>query len=821
MPGNFSRQKARSRLRVKEERQAPLLSDLRDLAWAGRHVEVVARVGAELAALAGDPAATAALLLARAESLLATTEVERAHADVDAMRALADEDMPSAARAEVLLSLSTLQLRTGAVADALKAAERAVDFAAASGGDAHLHARATLALARSELSNGQIEAALAGARRVARRLSTLGDSVGRRQALWVQALANSMLGRRQDSLSVARDVLALARRQGDRACEAGALMLLQRGQLDLGVRLRALKQALQAYGDAGDLEGEASAGNNLALTYRSLGLFRRSCRMAERAMAIYQRMGEHAAVCNLHLIVANSELQLGHGEVARAHHRAAMALLPRVKDVRDFNLLPRLQGFEGTAHLLQGDFASAVPHLKRALRIMDGDVKPTGYQLVALSQLAEAHLALGRPRAALSCSSKAARLHDSMGATSLLPGDPPAMIWLQHYRALQVNGKQAQAAAALTRGHRLLLGAVKSLADIGLRRAVLGKLREHRQLLQCWFDQAREAGWPKARMSVHLRGATDLREPFDRLADAGLRMNAMRGSEDLLEFLVDEAAELSGAERVVVILDGPAGRRIAGSQLPAGEGPEPLLEAIAPWLDEARRTRTVSLRHGPQGADALNQRSCLVAPLVAGQDLLGLLYADIEGRYGCFDDSDRNLLAMLAAQAAVALANLRTQEGLEQQVAERTVAAERRAAELAVINGIQRSISEQLDFQAIVTAVGDKLREVFGIEDIVIAWRDEAAGVRHLLYCCEHGEHLRPPPVPDTLDRPIDQAMLQRRPVVVRDSAMADALGLHHVDGTGLSLSSVFVPMFVSDRLIGTIVLENCDREDAFGEAEE
>ena len=49
-----------------------------------------------------------------------------------------------------------------------------------------------------------------------------------------------------------------------------------------------------------------------------------------------------------------------------------------------------------------------------------------------------------------------------------------------------------------------------------------------------------------------------------------------------------------------------------------------------------------------------------------------MLYADIEGAFGRFHDADRDLLAMLAGQAAVALANLRFAGGLEAQVAERT-----------------------------------------------------------------------------------------------------------------------------------------------------
>ena len=76
---------------------------------------------------------------------------------------------------------------------------------------------------------------------------------------------------------------------------------------------------------------------------------------------------------------------------------------------------------------------------------------------------------------------------------------------------------------------------------------------------------------------------------------------------------------------------------------------------MAPWLAEAVHTGSNRLRHGPDGADATQQRSCLVAPLVAAQGPLGCLYADIEGAAGRFEEPQRALLALLAAQAATAL----------------------------------------------------------------------------------------------------------------------------------------------------------------------
>ena len=133
--------------------------------------------------------------------------------------------------------------------------------------------------------------------------------------------------------------------------------------------------------------------------------------------------------------------------------------------------------------------------------------------------------------------------------------------------------------------------------------------------------------------------------------------------------------------------------------------------------------------------------------------MLGYLYADIDGAFGRFRESDRDLLGMLASQAAVALDNAQWSQGLEQKVAQRTeelqasnAVIEQRANELAIINSIQQGMAAELDFQAIVDLVGDKLREVFDTADFGISWYDEKTNLLHYLYVYEHGERLNDRP---------------------------------------------------------------------------
>ena len=74
---------------------------------------------------------------------------------------------------------------------------------------------------------------------------------------------------------------------------------------------------------------------------------------------------------------------------------------------------------------------------------------------------------------------------------------------------------------------------------------------------------------------------------------------------------------------------------------------------------------------------------------------------------------------------------------------------EQRSAELAVINSIQQGMAAELDFQAIVDLVGDKLREVLDTGDIGIALaRRGRRASRHPLYLYEHGARLPARAVP-------------------------------------------------------------------------
>jgi GAF domain-containing protein/DNA-binding response OmpR family regulator len=152
-----------------------------------------------------------------------------------------------------------------------------------------------------------------------------------------------------------------------------------------------------------------------------------------------------------------------------------------------------------------------------------------------------------------------------------------------------------------------------------------------------------------------------------RLTDSALRLNGLESLTQLHDAIAEESHDLLGAQRLLLVLPSQTSLEVAAYRLPAAEDSHALLQAITPWLRAARKSKSARLRHGPDGAAAAHQRSCLTVALRAHQRLLGWVYADIDGSVGRFDSGQRALLDQLAALAAVALGNLQRRQMLQQK----------------------------------------------------------------------------------------------------------------------------------------------------------
>ena len=792
-----------------------------DLAWAGRHEPAITLATERLAAHGLTPVQRIELLDLRAESRMAMGDFALAAEDAQQMLALA---RTPALRAQAQCRLAYVQTRRGALAAAVDTARQA-QADAQKARKPWLEALALLRLSEALWRAEDDAAGLAAAEDAAARFGRLGDAMWQGRALWSQAVALFKSGRGAQAGQAARQSLALAQQAGDHCGMGSAYNCLSGERSDVALHLDGLHKAAAAFGAAGYIERQRAIRYNQATVYASLGLYRRAQRVARAVIADEAARGDpylRAATLVLLGWQAHNLNRLDDAGRLVSELRALNERLnSRAGDLAALRLEARIA-------LAAGDARRAVGLAQAAIAGARAEPDTTG-RILALSTLARAWLRQGKGRNARIASAESVALWRARATPELSEPGAVIKVLTTHLEVLRTCGDTAGAQAALAEAYEQLCAGVANLSDAGLRRSAFNKVTENRLVIAARRDEALRHGWSLAERLPHLHAPSALGQPVERLLDGGLRLNALVDESELREMLVEQATELSGAERVLLLLEGGGGAvEIAGADLPADEDAATLRAAITPWLAEARRTRMVSLRHGPEGAEPVDQRSCVVAPLVVQHELLGFLYADIEGIYGRFEAADRDLLATLAAQAAVALANLRTNAGLEQTVVERTAdarsaqaEAEQRAGELALINSIQHGIAAKLDFQGIVDAVGERLARVFGIQDLSIWWWDDRANTVQQLYGIEHGQRLPARPAVALKPGSAREKLLHTGVGgFVGSHAEQVARGISAAPGTDWALSLVTAPIRGTQRVLGQITLENHEREHAYGEAD-
>ena len=169
------------------------------------------------------------------------------------------------------------------------------------------------------------------------------------------------------------------------------------------------------------------------------------------------------------------------------------------------------------------------------------------------------------------------------------------------------------------------------------------------------------------------------------VSDAVLAVAAELSVDEVLQRLVDSARELAGARYAALgIPDGEGGFRrflVAGmsDELIGAMGPLPrthgmlgaMLDASGPY-----RTQDIHLDERFRGwwpREHPDMRSFLGVPIVAREGVIGAFYLTEKESAAHFDDTDEELIGLLAAHAAIAITNAR----LYEQSRELTMIAER------------------------------------------------------------------------------------------------------------------------------------------------
>ena len=213
--------------------------------------------------------------------------------------------------------------------------------------------------------------------------------------------------------------------------------------------------------------------------------------------------------------------------------------------------------------------------------------------------------------------------------------------------------------------------------------------------------------------------------------------------------------------------------------------------------------------------DGTETQSWLGVPIPAGDRIIGVVGLESVHTYA-FSEADERLLSTLASSMGVALENARLFDETKRLLTE----TDQRAAELAIINGVQEGLAAEIDMQAMYDLVGDKIQQIFDAQVVDIGILDRAGGLIHFPYTIERG--VRFP------DQPIEVIGFRRhvietgQPLLVAEDLTARALELGQppvIQGE-LAQSALFVPLLVGGSATGVILLANLDREHAFGDAD-
>ncbi len=209
-------------------------------------------------------------------------------------------------------------------------------------------------------------------------------------------------------------------------------------------------------------------------------------------------------------------------------------------------------------------------------------------------------------------------------------------------------------------------------------------------------------------------------------------------------------------------------------------------------------------------------KSAVYVPLVIGERVTGCISLQNIDKENAFSESDVRLMETLANSMGVALENARLFDETNRLLKE----TEQQKAELGVINSVQEGLAKELDMQAIYDMVGNRIKELFNAQVVVIATFDHETATEHFKYTMEDGKLFNP------ASRPYDklrQHLIVSKQKIVINTNFEEAyakFGLRTLPGTNPTKAAVFVPLIIGDKVNSYISLQNNEKENAFSESE-
>jgi GAF domain-containing protein/DNA-binding response OmpR family regulator len=366
-------------------------------------------------------------------------------------------------------------------------------------------------------------------------------------------------------------------------------------------------------------------------------------------------------------------------------------------------------------------------------------------------------------------------------------------------RALGILALEDERPNAFSEADERLLGTLAASMGVALENARL--FDETKRLLAETDQRANEL-----LVINEIGAALAMQLDFDAIVElVGMRISTMFTANSMYVSLYDQATGL-----ITFPYELHEGQRVEAETLEYGSGLTSIVIETGRPLLVHTNAEAVALGRVDDGLEA---HSWLGVPILAGDRVLGVIALQSLAAHA-FGDADVRLLGTLASSMGVALENARLFDETKRLLAE----TNDRAAELSVINEIGAALARQLEFQAIIDLVGERVGTIFESRSLFIALHDPERDTLTFPYDQDEG-------------KPFDRGEFKVGPgltsTVLRSGESLRigsieeqmASGALQVGGSDTQ-SWLGAPIPAGGRVIGVIGLESL-RPDAFTEADE
>ena len=147
---------------------------------------------------------------------------------------------------------------------------------------------------------------------------------------------------------------------------------------------------------------------------------------------------------------------------------------------------------------------------------------------------------------------------------------------------------------------------------------------------------------------------------------------------------------------------------------------------------------------------------------------------------------------------------------------------EQRAVELALIKSVQEGLSSKSEMQAIYDLVGDKLRDTFNAQVVMISRYDPQTHRVYHHYAIERGQHIQISGW-HPIDVSREMVIRTKKPLAINQDeilSLLESQKMSVIPGTEVPKTWLGVPLMVGEEARGVVSLQNLDIENAYSNSD-